>query len=1790
MPAQRGSRWLLPWLSLGFATVVALVVTLVLVLSPSQQAQAASSMPAAAAGFQDKDKLLITVNLPAVADGRTEGSLTLELLTADGRVLDKTTQTVALSATSSSQRVELSLHETSADKVTVRCTLDKESVKAPLSQILLVKAHETALSSNQEFYAGSTAALRCSVHGVKSLAETIPLPHASVEIHLKDKNGKRTALYTGATPANGIASARMQLPAELPAGNYKLEVVTKSTLGEEKLERDVKVKTAPKILLISDKPLYQPGQTMHLRALSLQSYDLTPVGNMPLTFEVEDAKGNKVFKRTLSTSDHGIASVDFILASEVNTGEYQIRAQLGDVQSAKTVTVKPYVLPKFKSELKADKRFYLPRETLNGDLQVDYFFGKPVAGAQVVIKASTFDVAFKDFQTWQGKTDANGHAKFEIKLPDYFTGLPLEKGNALVRLEAKVIDTADHSEVINKTYPVSNQSVQINLIPEGGRLVPNMENRIFAAAIYPDGSPAQADVSLWQGQKPEGKTLAALKTNEAGLAEFKFTPKAEMFRQGEFAERKIEMLGGNTVQAWAPKQLLDLTATARDAKGNQAKTLISLTSEPLGENVMLRLDKAIYKGGEALKVKIHTSAGLPTVYFDVVRGGQTLLTQWLDVKDGVAEQTVELPASVFGTLDVHAYQMLGHGEIIRDSRVVYVNPASDLKIEIKADKDVYLPGEKGNLNFQVKDAQGKPTAAALGVIIVDEAVYALQEMQPGLEKVYFTLQEELLKPQAHILYKPSQRIDDLVREPVLADARQQAAEVLFTSIKPRMPARWEVNPEFERRQKFDQMMPQIGSALFEVATQQNSIVVLDRQTKTWQFAPDLLTTTFKQYGWADNTFPDPFGGKLKIASLSRLSADCSPERLAHAVTEHRLHYLRAALLNLGNKHAAQWRKDDKWTLPGDVLRRGLKESAYPEAWLKDGWGNDFRLIRRDGKVENPVFDSFEVVSAGPDGKLDTADDVRISAANIGQLGQIWWMNGRQREELAQNLNNPWMMRRGFGPGGPPGFGGHFAPGGPPGFPQKPGLPPMPRAPQTNQPPAPLGKPGEGKPGVDPEQGQGAEAAGAAPVVRTREYFPETMLWQPALITDDRGQASLPLNFADSITTWRLTASASSRGGLLGGTTTSLRVFQDFFADIDLPVSLTRNDEVAFPVAVYNYLKTPQTVKLELQAENWFELTDGLGLTRSLDLQPGQVTAVKFRIRAKQIGQLPLTVKAIGSKMSDSLKRSIEVVPDGKRIEQVFADRLNGRVNQTITIPDSALPDASKLLVKVYPGVFSQLVEGTEGMLRMPGGCFEQTSSSAYPNVLVVDYIKKAKVASPEVLMKAEQYLNVGYQRLLTFERPGGGFDWWGSGEPLVWLSAYGLSEFNDMARVYPIDRGVIERTQKWLMKQRAEDGTWDKIGATHGESITRMGDPKLLLTSYVVWSLLDSGLKTPELNKSIEYIRKGVKDAENPYILALAANALASWDSKDDSTFEAVQKTLRKLESKKQVHEEWKAISFPAGGHSLSYARGDSLTVETTALAVLAMQKSGQFTTEVNKALMYLVKSKDAHGTWGSTQATILALKALISGMGGSPHKGKVEFAILVNGKEAGKGEVTEENADVMQLFDLKEHTQRAGVHNVTIEVKGETNLMYQVVARHFEGWGEQKIDKPLFDVSVDYDRTRLQTSDLLKATARLKYNGKEPTSMVMLELGVPPGFTVDAGDFAELVAAKKVNKFSVTARQVILYLGDVKPGDVQTIEYSLKPKYPIKAKTPATVVYEYYTPANRAEAKPVELVVEEKK
>jgi hypothetical protein len=1305
MPGAQPGRWCCQRLRLGLA-VAGLLAGLVLLGQALSQAEAPPFSPQALAFFPSKDKLVVAVTAP----GADKQPLSVELLGADGKRVAAGKRV--------GPRFELRADPAKAETYTLRCRRGESRKDIPLKSVLLARGHETSVVGGQEFFAGSTAVLRCGVHGVRSVRETVPLPGAEVTVRLRGKDGKARELYSGKL-AGQTADLKLPIPA-VADGQYTLEVNTRSALGEEKLERQVRVKSEVKILLVSDRPIYQPGHVIHLRALALRPFDLKPVEKAPLVFEVEDAKGNKVFKKSLTTSEYGLASVDFQLADEVNMGDYQLKAALGEHRAQKTVTVKRYVLPKFKAQLTSDKSFYLPKEKVQASLQVDYFFGKPVAGGKVEVTAETFDVQFRKFHTFNGKTDANGHVKFDIQLPDYFVGTPLQKGNALVKLDVKVTDTADHSEQLTRTYSVSDQPIRVSLIPEGGRLVPGMENRVFAAAVYPDGSPAPCDVKLWLGKEAKGDPLAAVKTNEAGLAEFRFTPQAAQFRgDGNGEQRNVEMLGGQVIQVWAPKMLLDVQAEARDRKGNVAKAAAALNSQPLGENVLLRLDKAVYKGGDAMTVDVHSSAGLRTAYVDVIRGGQVLLSRWLEVKDGKAGDKIDLPQTAFGTLEVHAYQMLASGEIIRDSRVVYVQPRGDLKITVQPDKAVYQPGQNGRIRFEVTDSQGKPTAAALGVIVVDEAVYALQDMQPGLEKVYFTLQEELLKPQVQIQYKPSDTLDNLVRQPVLRADKQQVAEVLLTAVHPRPPARWEVAPDVERKNRYESQVQQIGWGLYRYAWSNESFMKHDEKADRWQFRADLLQELTRTGNVNPAALNAPLGGQLTLADLSRTEKGFTLDDLTAALTHDRMKELVEAFVAYTNANKAKFFKDGQWTFPQAVLSEAARAQGLSDQCLQDAWGQGFKLVKasdkRANKTGHPQFDRHELVSAGPDRDYQTADDIRWTRFDKEKVGG-WWSQGGQEVRLAlahPRLQNQLAQRRmleeqakrrdlrlgadrefGFGAGGPPrgGFGGKGrVPDGAPGA-----LPPgMPRE------QAAADKKGEAK--EKGTGGPGKSEGGAAPVTRLREYFPETMLWQPALITDDQGVAHLAVNFADSITTWRLSASASSRGGALGGVNVPLRVFQDFFVDIDLPVALTQNDEVAFPVAVYNYLKTPQTVKLQLQAEPWFTLLDTQGLTRTLKLKPNEVTSVKFRIRANKVGWQPLTLKAFGSKLSDAVKRVVEVVPDGQRVERVFNDRLTGTITQTVEIPQNSVPDASKILVRIYPGVVAQVMEGMEGMLRLPGG-------------------------------------------------------------------------------------------------------------------------------------------------------------------------------------------------------------------------------------------------------------------------------------------------------------------------------------------------------------------------------------------------------------------------------------------------------------------------------------------------------
>src|SRR4029077_7027875 len=99
---------------------------------------------------------------------------------------------------------------------------------------------------------------------------------------------------------------------------------------------------------------------------------------------------------------------------------------------------------------------------------------------------------------------------------------------------------------------------------------------------------------------------------------------------------------------------------------------------------------------------------------------------------------------------IEAYVVDDQGNSVRAGRTIVVNREGALRVALASDKDSYRPGDPAKLTLSVTDEQGKPAVAALGVQIVDEAVFGLIDARPGLLRTFFELEDSFATPQYEI--------------------------------------------------------------------------------------------------------------------------------------------------------------------------------------------------------------------------------------------------------------------------------------------------------------------------------------------------------------------------------------------------------------------------------------------------------------------------------------------------------------------------------------------------------------------------------------------------------------------------------------------------------------------------------------------------------------------------------------------------------------------------------------------------------------------------------------------------------------------------------------------------------------------------------------------------------------------------------------------------------------------------------------------------------------------------------
>jgi len=450
-------------------------------------------------------------------------------------------------------------------------------------------------------------------------------------------------------------------------------------------------------------------------------------------------------------------------------------------------------------------------------------------------------------------------------------------------------------------------------------------------------------------------------------------------------------------------------------------------------------------------------------------------------------------------------------------------------------------------------------------------------------------------------------------------------------------------------------------------------------------------------------------------------------------------------------------------------------------------------------------------------------------------------------------------------------------------------------------------------------------------------------------------------------------------------------------------------------------------------------------------------------------------------------------------------------------------------------------------------------------------------------MQAEKYVGTGYQRLLTFEVEGGGFSLFGNPPAEAFLTAYGLMEFSDMAEVYPVDPALIERTAQWLLSQQAPDGTWaDQAYSEHWHI-----DTQVPTTAYIAWSLIEAGYEdTPQVGQAISTIREFALQQEDAYGLALVANALAAYDPEHSMT-RAVLDQLYEMRV-----EKGDVVYWQTGAASFMGATGESGSLETTALAAIALMRSNAHADAVSGALAHLIQGKDSWGTWNTTQATILSLKALLLATEQAGQAaGPATVRVSLNKELTQEIVIDEGNADVVHAVTFDRGFSPSGANRLQIEVEGGGNLMYQVATQFYLPW-DQVAPVPeteeLITIDVDYDRTQLAVNDEVTVDVGVRLNKEGVVKMALVDLGVPPGFAVLTEDLSRLVERGLIARYELTGRQVIIYLEDFSSEAPLRFSYRLRARFPMRAQTPPSSAYDYYNPGDLAVRAPMEITVSE--
>ncbi|WP_040279510.1 TonB-dependent receptor plug domain-containing protein [Psychroserpens damuponensis] len=676
------------------------------------------------------------------------------------------------------------------------------------------------------------------------------------------------------------------------------------------------------------------------------------------------------------------------------------------------------------------------------------------------------------------------------------------------------------------------------------------------------------------------------------------------------------------------------------------------------------------------------------------------------------------------------------------------------------------------------------------------------------------------------------------------------------------------------------------------------------------------------------------------------------------------------------------------------------------------------------------------------------------------------------------------------------------------------------------------------------------------VPQERTDFRQTIYWNPVVQTDENGKAELEFYNNDAITSFKISAEGISYNGNLGREQETYATKKLLNVDFKAPNYMVLEDTVSLPVTITNETSEAIEADLEMSLPEHLKLAEGFDKKVRIEAHSSILKPICV-IPIKTAKTTTIDISVSSKNHNDVIKKEVTVLSPYFPSET----SISGSKSKAVTFDiNSVVAGSLHAEFNIYTDVVGDVMDGIESLIRAPHGCFEQTSSSTYPNIMVLQYLKESGKSNPEIEAKALDFIKKGYKRLISFETAKNGFEWFGNTPPHETLTAYGVLEFTEMKRVYDgVDQKMIDRTVDWLMSRKDSKGGFLKSKRGYDSFAS---SPVDVANAYIVYAISESGVAA-NINLEYETAFKDALKTKDTYKMAMLT--LASYNLGKTKNAQLLLKEL------KQAISNFDFENLPVE-QTITRSYGNAKNIETTAFTVLALLRENKIDhTLIAKGIDHIV-SKRSHNRFGSTQSTAMALKALIAY---TEQQKKMMITdndsveININGTSfTSKLKMT--NNGKITIDGLGTYIKQ-GSQNVAITFNNEnTTFPYSLVI----GWDSYTPDsakEKFLDLKTSIAETNYKVGDNVSMTidvTNLKYDG---LGMVTSIIGIPSGTTAQPWQLKTLLEQEKVAYYEIFDNYLVLYWRSFAAKETKTIRLDLKADIAGTYKAPASTVYPYY-------------------